>query len=1233
MGDICDLDVDGDGYDSINDCNDQSPGINPGAIELCDGVDNDCDGTIDEIYQDTDGDGNVNCVSVAAGDAHTLGIKTDGTFWAWGWNDYAQLGDGTNISRLSPVQIGSSNWALVTAGDEHSLGLQSDSTLWAWGQNWQGELGDGNTSTNHLIPFQIGADTDWALVSTTIDHTLALKSNGEIWAWGRNNLGQLGDGTQIDKLSPTNTVAGNDWTAVAAGDYHTMALKTDGTLWAWGYNSHGQLGDGTKISRLSPVQIGSDTNWVSIAAGERHTLALKTDGTLWAWGWNRDGQLGDNTTTDRDTPTKIGTDNKWVSIAAGRYYTLALKSNGAIWAWGQNNAGQLGDGTTTYRYSPVRIGTDSDWVSIEAGVRHSFGVKSDSTLWAWGSNGNGQLGDGGIVSQSDTPIFVSGFNCTDADGDGYAVEGGLCGAVDCNDGDANINPGAAEVCDLVDNNCDGNTDEGFATSTFYPDSDGDGYGDVDPLNSTQACLAPSGYVSDNTDCDDTDASINPGADDATCDGIDDDCSGAADEDYLIDSTCGVGECQATNTPSSCVAGVETACVPGDPAPATSEAICDGLDNDCDGTVDEAYVIDASCGVGECQANNTPSSCVAGVETACQAGTPAADDATCDGIDDDCSGAADEDYLIDSTCGVGACQTNNTPSSCVAGVETACTPGTPSAEICDSVDNNCDGGVDEGFVDTDTDGRADCVDADDDNDALTDYEEGVFGTNPLLLDSDGDLVDDLNDAFPLDIIETKDSDAIETRITTNTSGQLYPAISGDRIVWEDFRNGNKDIYMYDLSTATETRITTDPLNQVFPDISGERIVWQDGRNLSDFDIYMYDLSTATETRITTDTSHQRAPAISGDRIVWDDNRNNGDIYMYDLSTATETRITTDPSIQLAPTISGDRIVWQDLRNGNWDIYMYDISTGIETRITTDPLNQVLPDISGDRIVWRDDRNGNDDIYMYDLSTATETRITTDASQQHLPVISGDRIVWQDLRNGDRDIYMYDLSTETRITTDPSNQDAPAIFGDRIVWHDDRNGHTDIYMSAGDGVGDNTDNCPNDYNPGQEDLDGDGIGDACDTDVDGDGYNSTASGGTDCVDTDASINPGAAEVCDLIDNDCDGGVDEGVTSTFYQDSDLDGYGNPNISTQACLAPSGYVSDGTDCNDADASVNPGATEVPYNGKDDDCDPLTKDDDLDGDGYIAADECDDADASVNPGATEVPYNGKDDDCDPLTK
>ncbi len=181
---------------------------------------------------------------------------------------------------------------------------------------------------------------------------------------------------------------------VKAGGWHTLGLKSDGTVWAWGNNGSGRLGDGTTTDRHTPVQVNGLSGVTAIAGGWHYTIAMKSDGTVWAWGYNDYGQLGDGTTTERHTPVQVSGLSGVVAIAGAQLHSLALKSDGTVWAWGENSAGQLGDGTTTSRYTPVQVSGLSGVVAIAGGTSYSLALKSDGTVWAWGYNGNGQLGNG-----------------------------------------------------------------------------------------------------------------------------------------------------------------------------------------------------------------------------------------------------------------------------------------------------------------------------------------------------------------------------------------------------------------------------------------------------------------------------------------------------------------------------------------------------------------------------------------------------------------------------------------------------------------------------------------------------------------------------------------------------------------------------------------------------------------------------------------------------------------------
>ena len=342
----------------------------------------------------------------------TLGIKNDGTLWAWGSNEFGQLGDGTTNNVPLPEQIGTAtNWTAIVAGNRSSYGITSDGKLWAWGDNDEGQLGD-STTTSSLVPEQIGAATNWISLSASEVHCFALRADGTLWGWG--SLIDLGTTVGSPTNQPVQVGSDTDWVTVTTGNFHTLALKRNGTLWAWGRDAEGELGDGVPGGPdvPAPEQIGTATNWVKISAGYDHSLGITADGKLWAWGANYYGAIGDGTTTNATTgPEQIGTATNWIDVAGGYYQSMGITADGKLWGWGDNSLGELGNGSDTNTLAPVQGGTAANWTGVFGGMEFDIGMTSDGGAWGWGRNIEGEIGDGTIVNKANptssgpAPVF------------------------------------------------------------------------------------------------------------------------------------------------------------------------------------------------------------------------------------------------------------------------------------------------------------------------------------------------------------------------------------------------------------------------------------------------------------------------------------------------------------------------------------------------------------------------------------------------------------------------------------------------------------------------------------------------------------------------------------------------------------------------------------------------------------------------------------------------------------
>ena len=844
------------------------------------------------------------------------------------------------------------------------------------------------------------------------------------------------------------------------------------------------------------------------------------------------------------------------------------------------------------------------------------------------------------------PPDDTGPDVVDADGDGHST------ATDCDDGDASIHPDADEICDGLDNDCDDQVDEDAVdATTWYADADGDGWGyEADALT---ACEAPSGYVDGFGDCEDDDPTSYPGAPER-CDGVDNDCDGVVDEDleelWYADAD-GDGFGNPDNTLESCDPGEGwvTDATDCDDSNSTvnpdAEEVCNDVDDDCDGDIDEelesTWYADADAdGFGDPDSETFD----------CEPGTGWAEDAAdcddansdihpdateiCDTIDNDCDGLIDdEDPTVTGTAtwytdadGDGYGDDGSTSTACEQPSGTAAyggdcddtdaayNPGASEADCTDPADYNCDGST--GYTDDDGDGFAACEDCDDSDAAIN--PDAAETCNNVDDDCDGDIdEDDATDAATW---------------YADVDGDGYGDIASTTAACDQPSGYVSAVYATDCDDGDASVSPVDPelCDGIDNDCDGATDEGVTDLFYADSDGDGYgDAGSTTE-----------ACAAGSGFVADSSDCDDGAAAINPGASELCDGVDNDCDGSTDETDAIGAATWY--RDGDSDGY----GDSVASTVACDQPSGYAADSS-------DCDDGDDDIFPGADEHCDGVDEDCDGTVDNDPV---DADTWYVDSDGDG-YGGAGLSQEA--CTQPSGYVADATDCDDAdaavnpAGTETCNGYDDDC----DGDVDDDDSGVTGTSTWYVDYDGDGYGgvllsmDACDQ------PGSYVADSSDCDDLDASAHPGGEEICDGVDNDCDGSVDEADASdvsTWYADSDGDGYGGAGLSQDACAQPSGYVADATDCDDAEAAVNPAASEL-CNGVDDDCDGSVDEDDAldagtwyadgDGDGYgdagaalaacsqpsgtvTDATDCDDTDAAVSPAASEL-CNGVDDDCD----
>lgn len=353
--------------------------------------------------------------AISVGDDTTCAVR-DGALWCTGSRRFGALGTGDaagDCSLADPAACivttpraveAQGPWSSASVGDAHACATAADGTLWCWGANGSGQLGF--TGDDALVPAQLGSDDDWIGVSAGGSSTCGIREPGSLWCWGSDSLGQLADGVPGGaSAEPIRVGADDDWLRVVVGAGHVCGIRAGGQLWCWGPNDYGQLGQGVTGDPIAtPTSIPGE--WSTVASSDLHTCAVATDGTLWCWGRNAWSELGNAPSDVEPLPLQVGTDGDWAAVAATDSTSCGLREGGDAWCWGRNFSGTIGNGVVGDGpfADPTMVVDVPDLVAISGGRSTMCGVATDGTAWCWGANGGRQGNDTNFTSGTPTQV-------------------------------------------------------------------------------------------------------------------------------------------------------------------------------------------------------------------------------------------------------------------------------------------------------------------------------------------------------------------------------------------------------------------------------------------------------------------------------------------------------------------------------------------------------------------------------------------------------------------------------------------------------------------------------------------------------------------------------------------------------------------------------------------------------------------------------------------------------------